>query len=263
MRWLSVLLVLLVLSTPSLLAGGYYPRYYPRYYPSYSYYQPYYPVYEEPYVPPPTYVQPVIIEERLAPAFVFQVLTAYNGQTANASMLSNQQAAQYNQQTSQPAQSMQPMQSISAQSPVSSSVSSSAMEQRLARLEILLERKLGTDSTLPMLNDGTGAKTPGAEGGLTQERLQKMVNWLGTTCSSCHQPRKENGFQVKGNVQLFTDKGQFNPSKDGQPLPKGKLYSVLRQDVAGSPSMPPTVPRDPSKRAPADILETIRIFSEQ
>lgn len=201
--------------------------------------------YHQSYSPPTqivrerTIFQPIIIQERLQPAFVFQVMTAYSPQSLQSKNIS-----------------------ISAAKNVGTVSASADAEERIARRVVdILRGNMSTSSDLPILDPLPSQLSPSAATSPSSgESIQRVVNGLYSRCYMCHSEST-----MKGGMALFKEKAgeiSWAPHRaNGTPLPRGLIYDRVYWDQNRAPSMPPGADRDSTKRVPREDLPTIRELS--
>lgn len=230
--------------------GGSYTPYYNNYHGHSTYQSPSYSSssYSPPYEKEAPYeVQPIIIQEKLVPAFVFQVMTAYAPSATQT-------------QTVTPV--AQPVAPQVTQVPQVPGTENDILVARKA-VQILRDSGilLSTPSSdgLPVLE---GQNPPNLEASSPSKNtidsalVQRSVNRLHTLCFHCH-----SATNPKGDFVLFKDNaGQLSLSPykpSGNPLTKGILYNKIKWDDRSAPEMPPEGVSNPAKRVPQEELKAL------
>jgi mono/diheme cytochrome c family protein len=193
------------------------------------------PVYAAPaYSYTPTYVAPsydyppiqatVITQEVLAPAYVFQVLNAF------------QPPAPANTTPYQPAAPPPPCQNATVRL-------DPAQLAELAALIRAANPPPPADDGPPPFGDALAATaataaTPTANRDTAADEIA-VLQYFGTACAKCH-----TGANVKGGVRLFDEAGYFKPGRtNGQPLALSEItasvHPVTGTMPKGGPKMPP------------------------
>lgn len=225
------------------------PVYTPTYAPSYA------PTYVAPYYKePPVLVQPVIIQENLAPAFVFQVIHSYPTLPSSVVTTAPPQPPQVPGPVSAPGGLTGP--SAFATPPCTDDKIEAALLRVLNKhgyagampqKEPPLFRPMDpTPPTMQPTNPvGSGPpQTPGLDA--------RAVTYLNNNCASCHSSDK-----AKGSVVLFDSSGIYQPYRtDGQPFSRKDILDSLKGE-GGKAQMPPAAKSDATKKAPAEILALV------
>jgi hypothetical protein len=157
----------------------------------------------------PFIAQQIIIQEQLAPAFVFQAVSAYQvpQQTAYTGQMGGYQGGQMFQQTGYQQATQASYQQASYQQTA----------QRPARLSdedvkrIALEVKVALGVEPPTI--GSDDVPPVSKPEQQTPVQSTAVNYLRTACASCH-----SGAVARGQVTLFDAAGAFSPLRRGQPM---------------------------------------------
>ncbi len=250
-----------------LSAGG---RYYARpccapAYAAPAYYAPSYPVYHAPvvvqkeyvYVKEPPVLQPVVIQEQLAPAYSFQVLTAYQPPTQTI-------AQTYGRGGYTQGQQLAPAPVQAAPQPPAATGGAAYVKLdpgQLKELARMLKGSAGApEDAVPELRSGqteqvslTRPETAEALGNSGKREATpdevRVLKFFGQNCSACHQ----DGKPVRGKVVLFDGAGYWAPRRtDNTPLSLADIYNVCETG-----QMPPGARTDQSKRVPKDVLDAM------
>lgn len=220
-------------------------------YPSYSYpsYQTYAaPVYETPYVP--TVVEK-IIQEVPVPAFVFQVISAYQqpvqapAAPANGIYPPGQSAYGYGQAYAQ-AGAVSAQQAVVQQPQQPPPVQEVRLNaDSLKELAQLVTLNLTGADRVPLIQDdqtpppaAPRPQTPQV-GDARQQGDLAAVRYFGTSCVECHNPAN-----ARGRVVLFDGNGQFRPHRtDGGQVSLADVYESVRSGrmPKGGPPVPPQI----------------------
>lgn len=229
-------------------------------------------------------IQPIVIQERLAPAFVFQVVQpapaqqcCQSGAAAVTTPLApgSVTSAQTVVQGQPPAQGVVQQGAPPAQPPPQA-VQQSPQPNSDVLVDAIAARVVAKltggqdDSTLPVVQ--IPGAIPGAPPGYnvpppppppaytpqskSQQLDQRVIAHFARPddfgCIKCH----GNG-ATKGSLVIFDSQGQFNPMyTDGRPLPKTKLLETI---AAGQ--MPQKAQVDPNYRVPPELVELTKQWS--
>jgi hypothetical protein len=239
----------------------YYPSYNSYSYPNYQSYTPYYPT-KEVVIKEQTYIQPVVVQEKYVPAFVFQVLQAYNPSGAAPAVSMTGLPASAPLPTVAPTPGTQvSAQTVSSTTPTAGTVvatpSPEELEERIVRRIAAMLRAEKSESlrsspdapltdSLPVLESFADLAPPSTSFAAppsppTQKSdasvsLQTAVNNLHFACNSCHGAQNP-----KAGLRLFNERGELSPFflTKNQPLAPQKLLEVIDPNSPGGPSMPP------------------------
>jgi len=233
--------------------------------------------YHAPYV---AAVQPIIIQERLVPAFVFQSLQAYSASPPPQplAVLPAIPAPQPQLALAPVALAAAPPQPV-CPVPVCDANAEDRIAMKVFKLLKGEEFVSFPNEGLPVLDDGgltpppaqlptppqppQGSQPPSppqpAQPPVSDPAaLQRALNNMHTLCASCH-----SGANRKGDLVLFTlqpdQKIAWNPHRpSGAPLVKGLIASRVDYNQMTPPSMPPSAKSDPTKRLAWDELQAFK-----
>lgn len=199
----------------------------PAYYPAPTYYPAYAPTYVAPThqtYDPPVIAAPIVVQEVLAPAYVFQILSAY------------QSPAGYYGQASAPQQQAQ----RAPAGPQTVRLDPNQLKELAVMLTAMNAQARG-DEPPPI---GGSDEPPATDGARRASGAEvRVLEQFGKSCTSCHQSPT-----AKGGVTLFDAEGYWKPSRRGQVLDLATIY-----DAVESGRMPP--PGSP--KVPADLLREV------
>jgi hypothetical protein len=282
----AALTACLVLVIPPRLWAGY-PCYGQAYYPPVTYSQPYYPpvqYVQQNYVTKEVYkeklvvekepvILPTVLQEVLAPAYVFQVMSAFQPPTPASGIYPAGQSSYGFGQTATspaplppppaapaPAPQPPPSQPPAAPAPPPAAPATVRLDEaQLTRLAALV-RGDGSDQ-VPSLGDvlvkeevpSLGAGQQPAYGGAAPSAgEQEAIGYFRTACVSCHQ---QGAKRLQGNkVNLFAPDGSWRPSRtDGQPVTRKQIH-----DYVAAGECPPEQDGVPGTKVPPQVLQAIK-----